>query len=128
MFLKYFKNQLSFPHLDQCHHLHHSFLLCHLKCNENIHTMTMKEEHPMTLQDSCSLQYIFHILIILSWHYFQVCNISLKNAPLILSISSFPSFGAMGYKHYSQFLSSHKSITISNLACVHRLLSTWCLS
>jgi hypothetical protein len=79
----------------------------------------------MTLQPSCSSQYFFCILVILCWHCFQVYNISFENAALFWFASSFQSFATMGCLCYSQCLSSHKSIIISNLACVNSLPSTW---
>jgi hypothetical protein len=88
-------------HLDQCHQLHHSFLLCHLKCYENVHAMTTKEGWPpMTLQPSYS-QYSFCILVILFRHCFQVRNTSFKNVALFWFTSSFQSFATMGFLWYS---------------------------
>jgi hypothetical protein len=74
---------------------------------------------------SCYSQYFFCILVILFRCYFQVHNISFGNAPLIFFASSFQSFATMSCLQYSQCVSCHKSIIISNLASVHSLPSTW---
>jgi hypothetical protein len=50
---------------------------------------------------------------------------SLRNGALILSVSSFQSFVAIGCFQYSQCFSSHKSIIIWNFPLPHNLLSTY---
>jgi hypothetical protein len=50
---------------------------------------------PIALHASCSSQYSYLILVILSWHCFQMRDTSLGNVALILSITSFQSFAAI---------------------------------
>ncbi len=113
-------------HLDQCHQLHYLFLLCHLKCFENVPTMTMKKEWHLWHYKL----HVFQDIFLTFWwscfnSAFKFWNTSFGHVRLILSTSSFQSFATMGYLWYSQCLSSHKSIIISNLTCVYNLMSTW---
>jgi hypothetical protein len=63
-------------HLDQCHQLHHSFLLCQLKCYENVHTMiTKKVEHLW----HCNL-HVFHNIFLAFW--WSCLDIFFKSATL----------------------------------------------
>jgi len=52
----------------RCHQLHDSFLLCHLKCYENNHTMTMKEEHLWCYK----LHVLYNIFFTFWWFYLDI--------------------------------------------------------
>jgi hypothetical protein len=77
----------------------------------------------VALHISCSSQYFYFILVIFFQLYIQVHDTSLGNVALILSISSFQSFVAIGCFWYSQCFSSHKLIIIGSFPLFHNLLS-----
>ncbi len=63
-------------HLDQCHQLHYSFLLCHLKCYENVHTMTTKKVEHLW---HCNLHVLHNIFFAFWW---SCLNIVFKSTTL----------------------------------------------